>query len=395
MLNLLKKYFPLSIIFLLGLYLQIKIPVNPDTSWLAVCAKRLLSHGNYLQDFFEVNPPASIYLYLPAALIAKYLSFNSLLITQIYIFFIGLASLSLCISFIDSAFKNPSTKDQSILTCWLKIALSWLYWIFPAFAFGEREHIVVMLLMPYVFSVLAKITQQNVSNTKRIFVSLFAAIGFITKPFFLLCFIFNELFILAKTKKIKHLFSLENWLIIIVTIFYIASIIFITPEYITHVLPFISDLYYDVVGYSWSFMLDTFAFHFYLLIGFCYLLVRRYQTNKLFTDLLFCYSSIFMLIFLMQRTLWFYHAIPLVSFLILLNVVLVFDFFYHHFSILEKQRLTAIIKICIIHFVLVFTLLIAIIGSLQLNLYGLEKIYPDQLTKNKLVLANRINNKPV
>lgn len=387
MISFLRKYLWIFIIFLLGVYFQTKIPVNPDTSWLIVCAKRLLAQGNYLQDFFEVNPPASIYIYLPVALMAKYLPINILSITQLYIFLTGLLSFTLCAGFINRVFKHQHT-----LECWLKVTLAWLYWILPAFAFGEREHVAIILIMPYAFSVMAKINQLNFNFTKRIVVSLFAAIGFITKPFFLLCFIFSELFILTKTKKISCLFRLENWLVITITIFYILSIIFITPEYITNVLPFIMDLYYEVVGYSWSVMLHTSALYFYLLITICYWLIRRYQANKLFTDLLFCYSSIFLLIFLIQRTLWFYHAIPLASFLILLNVMLVFDFFHHQFSSLDKYKLIAIFKICITNFILSFTLLIAMIGSLQLNLYGLEKIYPDQQLKNKLVLANKINN---
>lgn len=388
--NSLKKYIPIGIIFFISLYFQTRIPVNPDTSWLIICAKRLLAGGNYFQDFFEVNPPASIYIYIPIVLIAKWLPFNVLLITQGYIFFIALVSFILCTSII-----NEILKDQAVLACWIKAALFWLYLILPAFAFGEREHIVIMLVMPYVFLIPTLIQQQPVSITKRINVSLFAAIAFLIKPFFLLCFMLSEIFLWIKTRKAKHLYRFENWLVIAVIAFYVLSIIFITPEYVTKVLPFIHNLYYEVVGYSWSVMLRTYSFDFYLVVAFCYLLIRQYQKNKVLADLLFCYSSIFLLIFLVQRTLWFYHAMPLVSFLILLNVLLVCDFLCYQFSKLEKMKSIVLFKVCFTNFVLMVFLLLAIIGSLQLNLYGLNKIYPEQLKENKRVLDKIVNNKPI
>ena len=48
------------------------MPLHHDVTWMAISAKRLLDGGTYVSDIYEVNAPLAIFLYGPAALLAKW-----------------------------------------------------------------------------------------------------------------------------------------------------------------------------------------------------------------------------------------------------------------------------------------------------------------------------------
>ncbi len=62
---------------------QLHLGVNPDTTWLTLMAERWLAGERLFIDLHENNPPASIYLYVPAVLAGKVLGIRSELALQI------------------------------------------------------------------------------------------------------------------------------------------------------------------------------------------------------------------------------------------------------------------------------------------------------------------------
>ncbi len=59
----------------LWLALQFNTALNFDHAWLLTAAQRLLAGGTMAQDFYETNPPLSVLLYVPIALLGKLIPF--------------------------------------------------------------------------------------------------------------------------------------------------------------------------------------------------------------------------------------------------------------------------------------------------------------------------------
>src|SRR3990167_10746289 len=91
-------YFSLIIV---GIYfsawmIQAHLLLNWDVSWLMLETGRLLRGGKYVTDFFEINPPLILYLYIPPVILNKIFSINIILALRLYIFFLTSGSLYFC-----------------------------------------------------------------------------------------------------------------------------------------------------------------------------------------------------------------------------------------------------------------------------------------------------------
>lgn len=66
--------FPVSIVFILlyGLFLQLTHAVQSDIAWLTQGARILYEGGNFLDDFFETNPPFNTVYYIPVVIIQDF-----------------------------------------------------------------------------------------------------------------------------------------------------------------------------------------------------------------------------------------------------------------------------------------------------------------------------------
>src|SRR3990167_3346116 len=93
-------------IYLLAFLLQTQLLLNWDVSWLMLTTKKLLSGGHYGKDFFEINPPMILYLYIPPVLISKFFLISRIFALRIYIFLLTSISLLLCYPLLKKILAN-------------------------------------------------------------------------------------------------------------------------------------------------------------------------------------------------------------------------------------------------------------------------------------------------
>jgi hypothetical protein len=55
-----------------GLAVHLRVPLNHDVAWLLIAAGRMLAHGSYSKDFFEINMPLAIGIYIPPHFLAHW-----------------------------------------------------------------------------------------------------------------------------------------------------------------------------------------------------------------------------------------------------------------------------------------------------------------------------------
>lgn len=155
------------------------IPIDADVSWLITVCERVLSGDRLYVDILEVNPPASVWLYVPLVWLAKAAGVKAEAVVAAGFVAAGLASVAATV-------RIASRLDDAPRAVWLAPALAFIALVLPMALFGQREHIALLLALP-VLTVLAVISQGISLGRPALYASGFAAgLIIVIKPYFLL-----------------------------------------------------------------------------------------------------------------------------------------------------------------------------------------------------------------
>ena len=191
--------------YFLAWMMQSQLLLKGDVSWQMHLSRSILAGGNYVKDFFEINPPLSIYLYMPAVILQKACGLSAIESARIYIFLLATLSLIICYGLAKKIFL----KNDYLVSLIFLFSLFFVYLILPASEFGQRECLLLYLTMPYFLLISLRLTHKTISSVYAVGIGVLAGIGFAIKPFFLLTFVLVELyFLLQKTKDWKSLLNL-------------------------------------------------------------------------------------------------------------------------------------------------------------------------------------------
>jgi len=312
-------YYGLIICFLFacGILLQSNIFCNTDANWLLHATDRLLDGGKYYYNFFEANPPMILYINIPPVIIAKLLHLPYSFLFRIYIFLIAIFSIVICSILLKKIYQNRPVWMMRMFV----VAITFIFVILPVHAFGEREHIALMLTMSYFFLAVLRSRDIAASIILAILIGVLAGIGFAIKPYFVIPFVLVELYLIFRKKNIFAWIRPESLIIGSILILYLISIFIFTPEYVYKVLPLVGQFYYAGFHYSWSAVISSmWVIFFAISVGYFILFYDVVMQKELIKVLLFA-SIGFIISYFLQRTAWFYHAIPSYAFSILLLVL--------------------------------------------------------------------------
>ncbi len=356
-------------IYLVGFATQSSLLLNWDVSWLMHAAEKLLQGGSYSKDFFEFNPPMIIYLSIPPVLLTKIIPISIIHAEQMYVFL-----LATLILFISSKLIKHYFNHHKLLQHILILTLAICFLIVPIYEFGQREHLMLMLIMPYILSINSRPYSSSVYL--RISIGLLAGIGFSLKPYFLITPFLLEIYALVKTKNRLNWWRIETICIALIIVIYTGIVYLFHPDYIQTVAPLAMRIYHSGINSSWEML--------YLHSGsiFCYTAILFYllqNNHKNSEDTVFCISLIgFLLAFFWQRTYWFYHLYPAFCFALLLSTSLITQFISHHFTKKSDLIFLGMFSLCL------YTL--PIYTLLKLYDWGLE------YKKNDAALITYLNN---
>ena len=219
------------------------IPVNADNSWLLVACERILDGQRLNIDFVEVNPPFSIWLYMPFVLVERFIGVpaEEVMFAGIIAWTLGaLAVSSLILLRADLAYHKPRY-------AWaLPIAFLIVVGMMPA-EFGEREQFALIAMLPWLALHCARVRSIDfVAGTKaeKLLAGLCAAIVVMVKPpYFVLALLVPSAVEAARRRSLRPLFTSENITGAIITLGYLVSIILFDQRYLTEIMPLIEQLY--------------------------------------------------------------------------------------------------------------------------------------------------------
>ena len=272
---------------------------NNDVAWYLYAAGTLLDGGVPYNDiFFEVNPALMLYLTVPAVAAARLAGLFVVDAYFLYVFAVIALSLGFAWRVLDR---------QQVLRKGLLIVAPFVLIILPAGDFGQREPMMVTLVMPYFALAILRAEGRSCSMALAVLVGAIAALGFAIKPHFLLVPMLLEVYHLSYSRDLRGLFRAETMALATVVSLYLASIPIFTPDYVGRVVLFALEAYNAAYRNSLGFVMDRPEA--WLLPGTLILhgLTRRRQRFARAGDVCVIASAGYLIAYLAQMKGWNHH----------------------------------------------------------------------------------------
>ncbi|MCD6039169.1 MAG: hypothetical protein K0S27_569 [Gammaproteobacteria bacterium] len=306
-------WIPLISFSILAYFIQAHVYLHKDVAMTLHTTAAMLTGETYTKNIFEPNPPLIFYLSMPAIILAKVMSIS--LLSAIRIYFIILATISLNFSYfiIKKLFKN-----ELFLIYMTSYVMIYILFFLPAHQFAQREHFLLVLILPYLFSTAFQLENKKLNPIFSMFIGLMGGIGLAIKPHFLTAFLLVEIYFFFKKKRILASIRVETLCIAGIFLSYTALIFLVYPSYIYNVLPLWMP-YYKAIVHPWIEILIYPGFLYCLIILIFYLLIRRSNKYKTTSDIFLAALIGFMFSYLLPRVAWYYHLLPALGMACLLN----------------------------------------------------------------------------
>ncbi len=308
-------------IFVGGIFIQSLGFLNHDVSWLLHATKRFLAGGSYSQDFFEMNPPMVLYIHIPPVLLAHITKLSLISSVRIYVFLIAAFSIFLCARLLKKILKP----DSHVLYFATLLTLVFGYVISPASNFGQREHVAIMLIMPYLLGAVLRLQQRPLRNP--VLIGLMAGVGFAIKPHLCVTLLLVEAYLFLKARRCASLFCQETIAIAFVFVSYVAAVLLFNRDYFS-LIPYIYQ-FFAIFFASHDVFIDLF---FNLRVAFiieAIVIYSVFHKNSAYRDLatILMLSMVGFFIFYIAEPLAMdYHTIPMFVVAMLLSVFLLTEY---------------------------------------------------------------------
>ncbi len=296
-----KFFLLLSIVFVLGSGFILNQFISGDAYWILHIAERLLDGQKAYVDFIEVNPPLIIWMTSIPVWLANIFEIDPEITFKLFL--LGMTLISLYLIWIVLVKAQTYAKKTILFTATLVLV------IFPNDLFGQREHIMLVLALPYIFTVYARSKNVKLSQTHLVFSSVLAALGICIKPYFVLIPGILELYLLYKlrTNTFKRI---EPYILVFVGLSYLVSIFIFTPEYVNDIVPYLSQVYQAGTGATLIPLVVTSATLISLVLTIIYI-IQKYHTHvdELYTVICLAAFANY-LSYIVQLKGWLNHLYP-------------------------------------------------------------------------------------
>ncbi len=309
------------LILVFGIWQELSMSFNDDVAYAILTLQGLLQGKHYFTDFINTNSPLAFYIYLPVLFIHKLFHFNIFLSHKLYMYSIVICSLF----FSNYLFGKLISNRDSLLKYVLFISIAFSFIILPQYEFGQRSHIAIMLIFPYLVLIMLRLKNITAKPSVNMLIGVGAGIGFALNPFYLPLFFCCEIIRMIKKK------SNVAWLTPEIVI-----ILFIQIAYFIFVLRFYPNYFYKIIPLGYHVYLPGYAKNFIQLLKYPYaafsvitliistLLYRFCREREI--SLIFIISNIcFLLSYFLQRKIFYYHVLPVMTIATLQACYLMFE----------------------------------------------------------------------
>jgi hypothetical protein len=171
----------------LGLHYAFGLPLNHDAAWFLHMSREVLDGARLYTDIIEVNPPLIIWLGIPVILLERMTGVSHTAL------FPAVVALGAVVSLLATHRLSRHVLTASSRPVYLAAAALVLF-VLPAREWGQREHVLLLLTIPFITACAARAKGRAPSHGWLI--GLLAGFGFALKPHFLFAFVGLEAWLL-------------------------------------------------------------------------------------------------------------------------------------------------------------------------------------------------------
>lgn len=297
----------------MAIVLSLLAPIGHDQFWFLLLGGRVL-HGSrvYGPEIFDSNPPLVLWLSAVPSAIA---GITHLPLTTVFKFCVMLAevlSAWLCVHLVNKltlAGQLPRVTPAAKL--WLAFAFVAIFAVAPARDFGQRDHVLGFLILPYLL--LAALPSEGLPKAStRIAIGILAAMSVCLKPHHALILVAIELTLVLARRSLRTLFRPELLTAAASGLLFLAALRTFAPEYIHTAVPIVRATYWAIGNLSPALLFSN-AIELHVLAVLALILFVRSRSNPLVLRILLTASFAATAAYYLQGTGWYYQQLPAIS----------------------------------------------------------------------------------
>lgn len=355
-----------------------------DQSLYLVAAGKALDGARFGRDIVDVNPPLILWLSGIPVAVARLLGVLPQVAMQALIGLMTAGLLVWCMRLarqtVDEEGAEGETASAAAFAWWLPALLLYATTIHPWYHVGTREHLLLLMMLPYLFMAWRRIEGlSRPSMAQALSAGLLAIGGCGLKPQHLLIVAAVELLVLLRGGGLRGVVRPEIIAMLAGGAAYCAAIVVFAPEYLNQVVPFAVEAYLDRAAKEWRELLSPSRA---LKIGIAlagWLLLRRWSDHRGLADVFMVAGIGALAAYFLQRKGYEYHLVPALACFHLGLGVSVVGFVTQRLGSWFSPGMAPATR-----FTVALTLLTAVItGSLY---------YPDQVTRAATAWSDARNN---
>lgn len=285
-----------------------------DQMWTLYAAQQMLRGTTlYGPHLFESNPPLILWMLLVPDSVARILHLPLSLVFKLFVAATEAAVALVCFSLLR---RLPSAPRPARLWT-LAFAFVCIFGAMPARDFGQRDHLLALLFLPYILAAAVDADDHAAAPAllSRIAIGIVAGLGISLKPHHLLAPIAIELVQLLKHRSPRRLLRPETLALAGTCTLYLAAIRLFAPLYLTDVLPILRDTYWAIGHLSLPQLIgQAIELHLLAAAAFALALARGWRKTPTLTALLLAAGAASTVAYYLQGTGWYYQQIPALSF---------------------------------------------------------------------------------
>jgi hypothetical protein len=216
-----------GLLITLGIAAELRCYPGADTGFLLDEAARVLGGARLYAELVEMNPPLIVAINMAAVVCARILGISEILAYRLGCIAALLATLALT-----AWVLRRLLPDELVLRRGITLLLVFVLFNLPGQDFGEREHLLLMLTLPYLFLVAARAAGREVATTQALLLGLLAAAGLSLKPHFVLLWLAIEGYLRLTRRLAPRALTPETAAIAVFFGLYGTGMLVWAPEYL-------------------------------------------------------------------------------------------------------------------------------------------------------------------
>ncbi len=305
--DVLRTWLPLVAILAVAVMERHFVIANADVTWLITACEKLIEGQRLYVDVFELNPPAAVFLYLPAVALAHALGIDPQIAVDAQVLLAAVLSLAVTRRIVLSC-RLLDGANGRLIAAFSLAALT----ILPAHTFGEREHLALIAALP----VIATLTARAQGTRPPLWLILIAGLGagatICIKPYFVAAIGSAAAAAALQGRSWRLLFIAELWIAGAMAIVYAACTLVFYRAFFTDLMPVLADVYLPVRLPLWQ-LLTGAPIALWAAALLMILILRRGAGIQPPLVVLLAASAGFAAAYIIQGKGWPYHSLPMLA----------------------------------------------------------------------------------